>query len=75
MSKNIAISNEVYEKLKREKDGKSFSEVIDEKIDSGGKISEVAGTNILDRETLEEVKESVTDGSKGSIKRSKDEVA
>lgn len=75
MSKNIAISDDVYEKLKKEKDGKSFSEVIDEKIESGSLLSEVAGTKILDRGTMEEVKESVRDSSRGSLERVKDEVA
>ena len=59
MSKNISISDEVYEKLEREKDGKSFSDLIDEKIDSGGNISEVAGSKVLDRETMKNVKDEI----------------
>ncbi|GEM_PF-770064 len=66
MSENIAVSDEIYERLKKEKDGKSFSEVIEEKLDSGEKIEEVAGKNILDRETMEKVKKDIREGSRGS---------
>jgi predicted CopG family antitoxin len=59
MSKNISISDEVYEKLKSEKKERSFSEVIEEKIDSGGNISEVAGSKVLDRETMKDVKDEI----------------
>jgi len=75
MSKNIAVSDEIYERLKKEKDGKSFSEVIEEKLDSGEKIVEVAGKNILDRETMEKVKKDIREGSRGSLERIEDEVA
>jgi len=66
MSKDITISDEIYERLKKEKDGKSFSEVIEKKLDSGEKIEEVAGKNILDRETMEKVKKDIREGSHGS---------
>ncbi|MFB6208919.1 MAG: antitoxin VapB family protein [Candidatus Nanohaloarchaea archaeon] len=75
MSKNIAISDEVYEKLKREKGEKSFSEVIEEKIDTGGKLKDVSGSNVLTRGTLDEVKEDLRKSSSGSIERIEDEVA
>lgn len=48
MSKNIAISDEVYERLKREKGDRSFSEVIAENLDTGGKIADVSGQQVLD---------------------------
>ncbi len=75
MSKNIAVSDEIYERLKKEKDGKSFSEVIEEKLDSGEKIVEVTGKNILDRETIEKIKKDIREGSRGSLERIEDEVA
>ncbi|KXA93233.1 hypothetical protein AKJ64_01070 [candidate division MSBL1 archaeon SCGC-AAA259E17] len=75
MSKNIAVSDEIYERLKREKKDKSFSEVIEEKLDSGEKISEVVGSNVLDRETMEKVKKEIEKGSRGSLERMEDEVA
>jgi len=75
MSKNIAVSDEIYERLKKEKDGKSFSEVIEEKLNSGEKIVEVAGKNILDKETMEKVKKDIREGSRGSLERIEDEVA
>jgi hypothetical protein len=52
MSKNISISDEVYERLKREKGDKSFSELIAEKLDEGHRIEDVSGQQILEPETL-----------------------
>ena len=75
MSKNIAVSDEVYEMLKKEKKDRSFSEVIKEKLDSAGKISEVTGGKILDRETMREVKKDVKKGSRESLERMEDEAA
>ncbi len=73
MSKNIAISDEIYERLKKEKENKSFSEVIEEKLDSGGKIADVSGSKILDRGTMEEVKKDIEKGSRESLERIEDE--
>lgn len=75
MSKNIAISDKIYEKLKKEKKDKSFSEIIEEKLDSGGKIAEVTGSNILDPKTMKKVKEKVEKSSRGTVERIKDETA
>lgn len=75
MSKTISISDSVYEMLKKEKDGKSFSEVIAEKIESGSSLEEVAGAKTLKRDTLEEVKEDIEKGSKATEKRIEDETA
>lgn len=69
MSKNISVSDDVYSRLKREKDGKSFSDVIGEKIDSGAKISDVAGNNVLDKDTMKEVKRDVSKGSDKTLQR------
>ncbi|MFB6100270.1 MAG: antitoxin VapB family protein [Candidatus Nanohalobium sp.] len=69
MSKNISVSDDVYKRLKREKDGKSFSDVIGEKIESGGRLSEVSGNKVLDRDTMEKVKEDVRTGSGKTLER------
>lgn len=69
MSKNISVSDDVYSRLKREKDGKSFSDVISEKIDSGAKISDVAGKNVLDKDTMKEVKRDIRKGSDKTLQR------
>jgi len=53
MSKNIAISDDVYRRLKREKGDRSFSEVIDAKLDSGGTLAEVSGQQVFDAETAD----------------------
>lgn len=75
MSKNIAVSDDVYRKLKREKDGRSFSEVIEEKLETGGRIADVTGTGILDRETYEGVKDDVERLSRGTETRLEEEFA
>ena len=59
MSKNIAISDDVYRRLKREKGNRSFSEVIEEKLDTGGQIADVTGQGILESGTYEEVSEEI----------------
>lgn len=69
MSKNIAISDEVYERLKREKADRSFSEVIEEKLETGGRIADVTGAGILNRGTYKEVREDVTQLSQGTVSR------
>jgi len=69
MSKNISVSDEVYELLKREKGDGSFSEVIEEKVEAGGKIEDVAGTGVLDEETYREVKEDIRELSQGTGER------
>jgi predicted CopG family antitoxin len=69
MSKNISVSDEVYELLKREKGDRSFSEVIQEKVEARGKITDVAGTGVLDEETYREVKEDIRELSQGTGER------
>jgi len=69
MSKNISVSDEVYELLKREKGDRSFSEVIEEKVEAGGKIEDVVGTKVLDEETYRELKEDIRELSQGTGER------
>ncbi len=69
MSRNISISDEVYEKLKREKGDKSFSEIIEEKIESGGKIIDVVGMEVLDKKTYRDIKDDIEEMSQGTSKR------
>lgn len=73
MSKNIAISDEVYRRLKREKGDRSFSELIAERLDEGGRLVDVTGQRILDRETTEEVRSTIGDLSEGTMDRLDDE--
>ena len=70
MSKNISVSDEVYELLKREKGDRSFSEVIEEKVEAGGRIEYGGGSGILDEEIYREVKEDIRELSQGTGKRS-----
>jgi predicted CopG family antitoxin len=72
MSKNIAISDEVYRRLKREKGDRSFSEVIAAKLDSGGQLADVTGQQVLDPGTYEEVTDEVGRLSDGTLERVED---
>ena len=69
MSKNISVSDEVYEKLKREKGDRSFTEVIAEKLEAGGNLEAVAGQEIFDPETVEDVKGRIREHSEGTRER------
>ena len=73
MSKNIAISDEVYRRLKREKGDRSFSEVIAAKLESGGDISDVAGQGIFEPDTYDTVSEEIERLSDGTLERTLDE--
>jgi predicted CopG family antitoxin len=73
MSKNIAIADDVYERLKREKGDRSFSEVIAAKLDSGGRLAEVTGQGALDAEAHEAAKEEIERLSAGTMDRLDDE--
>jgi predicted CopG family antitoxin len=69
MSKNIAISDEVYRRLEREKGDRSFSEVIAAHLESGGKIADVSGQGILEAGTYEAVKDDIGSLSQGPLDR------
>lgn len=69
MSKNISISDDVYERLRREKDGRSFSEVIAERLDEGASLSDVTGQGVLPDDTVEAVKADVRRMSDGTLER------
>ena len=69
MSKNVALSDDVYERLKKEKGDKSFSDIIREKLDSKGKIADVAGMNIFEDVEIESVKYDIEKMSKGTKER------
>ncbi|RLM62569.1 antitoxin VapB family protein [Halorubrum sp. Atlit-26R] len=73
MSKNIAISDEVYRRLKREKGDRSFSEVIADTLDSGGGLTDVTGQQILDPETYDDVDVEMERLSDGTLDRLTDE--
>jgi predicted CopG family antitoxin len=75
MSKNISISDEVYERLKREKGEKSFSEIIAEKLDEQNSLAEVTGQQILDPETAAEIDAEISRLSESTLDRLDDETA
>lgn len=69
MSKNIAIADDVYRELKREKGDRSFSDVIRDHLDERRTLAEVSGRGVLDPETQEEVKADVRELSHGTVSR------
>jgi len=73
MSKNIAIADDVYQRLKREKGDRSFSEVIAAKLDAGGRIADITGQQILDPDAHEEAREEIERLSAGTMDRLDDE--
>jgi predicted CopG family antitoxin len=73
MSKNISISDDVYRKLKREKGDRSFSELIEERLERGGKLADVTGEGVLDRDTYDDVKDDIRELSDGTVTRLDDE--
>jgi len=73
MSKNISISDDVYRKLKREKGDRSFSEVIEDRLEAGGKLADVTGQGIFEEGTHERVKEDIGRLSEGTLERLDDE--
>lgn len=69
MSKTIAISDDVYERLKREKGDRSFSEVIADHLDSGASLMDVTGQRALDPDAVEEAKREIAELSRGTMDR------
>lgn len=69
VSKNIAISDDVYRKLKREKGDRSFSEVIEDRLNASTRLADVTGQRILDEDTVESVKRDVERLSAGTLSR------
>ncbi|UWG48147.1 RHH/copG family antitoxin [Halanaeroarchaeum sp. HSR-CO] len=69
MSKNISLSDDVYEALVREKGDRSFSEVIAAKLEAGGTLQEVTGQQILDESTYEAVTDDIARLSEGTAER------
>lgn len=56
MSKNISVSDDVYEALKRRKRTRSFSETIKEAIEQSGGLSDVVAQGALSEVDLAETK-------------------
>ncbi|WP_436935290.1 antitoxin VapB family protein [Halovenus marina] len=67
MSNYIEVSDEVYERLKRKKGDRSFSEVIAAHLDDGKRHSDVAGAQILATKAYREASEEITQLSEGEF--------
>ncbi|WP_436902615.1 antitoxin VapB family protein [Halovenus halobia] len=75
MSKNIEISDDVYRRLKREKGDRSFSELIEERLDRGGRLADVTGQEIFEPGAYEQVSEEISTLSEGTLDRVTDETS
>lgn len=75
VSKNIAISDEVYRRLKREKGDRSFSEVIAERLDAGSRLADVTGQAILDEASVAAARRDLEQLSDGTLSRLEDEAS
>lgn len=73
MSKNIAITDDVYHQLKREKGDRSFSEVIDEYLTERRRLADVTGVGILDEATYDAVEDDIERMSDVTLSRVEDE--
>ena len=73
MSKNIAISDDVYRELKREKGDRSFSDVIRDHLEERRQLADVMGAGVLDRETYDDVKDDIGQLSRGTLENLDDE--
>lgn len=69
MSKNISISDDVYERLKREKGDRSFSEVIADHLETETKLADVTGQQIFAADTAERVTDDIETLSEGTLDR------
>lgn len=73
MSKNIAIADDVYRELKREKGERSFSDVIRDHLEERRQLADVTGTGVLDPETQAAVQDDIEQLSQGTLSRLDDE--
>ena len=69
MSKDIAISDDVYQRLVRMKGDRSFSEVIEAHLETGRDLADVAGEGIFVPDTHEDVKANTRTLSDGTAER------
>lgn len=73
MSKQIAISDDVYRRLKREQGDRSFSEVIEEKLDSCGTLQAVSGQKLFDTDTADRITDKMESLSHRTVERVADD--
>lgn len=74
MSKNISVSDDVYRRLKREKGDRSFSEVIEDHLESGCSLTDVTGNEIFASGTHDDdVRDEIELLSEGTLERVDDE--
>lgn len=59
MSKTVTVSDEVYERLEREKGDRSFSEIIVDYLDARGNLTDVSGANVLDPDVIARTRDEI----------------
>ena len=69
MAKTIAVSDEVYKKLKKAKmSGESFSSAIKRSLESRPKLSSIAGTRILSTEDWAEARRALAKSERKTLR-------
>jgi predicted CopG family antitoxin len=70
MAKTIAVSDDVYRKLKKaRKPGESFSATIRRSLEMRPRLSEIAGTPVLTREDWREAQKTLAKAESKTVKR------
>lgn len=60
MAKNIAVSNDVYELLRKVKlPGESFSDVIRRQFKQGARLSDIRGSSIISKQDWLKVRKTI----------------
>jgi predicted CopG family antitoxin len=70
MAKTIAVSDEVYKKLKKARmPGESFSSTIRRSLEMRPKLSEIAGTPILSRKDWREAQRALAKAERKTLEK------
>lgn len=70
MAKTIAVSDEVYKKLKKAKmPGESFSSTIRRSLEMRPKLSEIAGTSILSSKDWTETRKALEKAERKTLEK------
>jgi len=68
MARTIAVSDEVYKKLKKaKKPGESFSSAIKRSLEMRPKLSEIAGNRTLSREDWDEAQRALVKAERKTL--------
>jgi len=70
MAKNIAVSDDVYELLRRVKlPGESFSDVIRRGLKHGARLSDIRGSRTISKEDWAKIRKTIRDSEAATQKK------